>query len=535
MWLHLWSSHLFVMNQVSSFHWTDIEKMTFSSTQIEICEMKESRKTNVEILAHFSLHSVANIYTSVKSTMCGNIWKPGEDVGGRPSYLSDIDTILFENHISKSCFDLQCLNTKQAMQIIMDLKQQRYERAKFIANLCCQNASMTINYQKIINELCPFFPSPSWLTNFCQSKDIYLKSPNTLEDARKYYCNTTTISNFFNTHGHLLANKDPRLIFNADESSSMSSKKFKALTLNRKNICTVTVSAKEPHISGVFCYNAAGFKLKPMIILPGLKKLPSELTLFNAFFTSQKSGWMTNKLFISFCIYFVCCINEYRLTLPKNIQNDRIILLVDNHPSRCNSYAIEFLARHNIDLLTFPPHTTHVIQPFDVCVAGPLKTAMSSFKVSNLTKSIAQSFPNEAQRIRYLTISSILNSWYSISSELLRKSFEATGICPLNRLIPLNNRLTNRVVHPAPPGRRANFSIGCKLLTSPPMRIALYNKQNNAQIISINQIFCPTYKDFYDYLYQDDIAQGLNLQNFPPLLITTAPGKYEDAFYDYHK
>ena len=218
--------------------------------------------------------------------MSGNIWEPGKDLGGRPSYLSDIDTILFENHISRSCFDIQCLNTKEAMQIILELKRQRYERTKLVADLCCQNVDMTTNYQKIINESCPSYPSPSWLTNFGQSKDIYLKCPNTLEDARNYYCNTTTISNFFNTHSYLFINKDPRLIFNADESSSMSSRKFKALTLNRKNICTVTVSTIEPHISGVFCYNAAGFKLNPMIILPGLKKLQSKLSLFNAFFTS---------------------------------------------------------------------------------------------------------------------------------------------------------------------------------------------------------------------------------------------------------
>ena len=123
------------MNQIADFHWTDVEKMTLSSTQIEICEMKKSRKTNVEIITKFSLHSVANIYTSVKSTMSGNIWEPGKDLGGRPSYLSDVDTILFENHISRSCFDLQCLNTKEAMQIILELKQQRYERAKLIADL----------------------------------------------------------------------------------------------------------------------------------------------------------------------------------------------------------------------------------------------------------------------------------------------------------------------------------------------------------------------------------------------------------------
>lgn len=190
----------------------------------------------------------------------------------------------------------------------------------------------------------------------------------------------------------MLINKDPRLIFNADEPSSVSSKKFKALTLNKKGPCTVSVSAKEPHISAVYCYNEAGFNLRPFIILTGLKNIPSELTLLNGFFASQKSGWMTNKLFVSFCIYFVCNVNNYRLSLPQNIRNEKIILLVDNHPSRCNSWAIEFLARHNIDLLTFPPHATHVLQPFDVCITGPLKTRLASLKTSELTRKYCTRF-----------------------------------------------------------------------------------------------------------------------------------------------
>ena len=131
-----------------------------------------------------------------------------------------------------------------------------------------------------------------------------------MDDDRKFYCNVQTIEDFFSKHGHLLYKKDPRLVFNTDESSSVSSKKFKAITLNEKGPCTVTVSAKELHISAVYCYNAAGFKLKPLIILPGLKNLSSELTLLNGFFASQKSGWMTSKLFVSFCIFFVCNINN---------------------------------------------------------------------------------------------------------------------------------------------------------------------------------------------------------------------------------
>lgn len=163
--------------------------------------MKKGRETNQEIMTKFSLNSNANINTSIKATMYGNAWEPREDPGGRRSFLSDVDTVIFENKISHSCFDLQCLSTKHAMQIIMDLKEERYNRAKFIANLRCQNASMTINYQRIINELYPTFPSDSWLTNFCNSNDIFLKSPDTLENVRSI----TVISKQLETSSMLIA------------------------------------------------------------------------------------------------------------------------------------------------------------------------------------------------------------------------------------------------------------------------------------------------------------------------------------------
>lgn len=140
--------------------------------------MKYGKKANQEIITKFSLNSNSNIYASVKSTKSCDTWKLRVDQGGRPSYLSNADVVLFESKISHSCYDLECLSIKQAMQIIVELEQERYERDKFIANLCCQNISMTPIYQKIINELCPTFPSESWLTNFCNSNNIFLKPPD---------------------------------------------------------------------------------------------------------------------------------------------------------------------------------------------------------------------------------------------------------------------------------------------------------------------------------------------------------------------
>ncbi|KAK8881440.1 hypothetical protein M9Y10_004176 [Tritrichomonas musculus] len=103
------------MNQISAFQWTEVEKKFFTETQVEIFEMKYGKKANQEIITKFSLNSNSNIYASVKSTKSCDTWKLRVDQGGRPSYLSNADVVLFESKISHSCYDLECLSIKQAM------------------------------------------------------------------------------------------------------------------------------------------------------------------------------------------------------------------------------------------------------------------------------------------------------------------------------------------------------------------------------------------------------------------------------------
>lgn len=70
----------------------------------------------------------------------------------------------------------------------------------------------------------------------------------------------------------------------------------------------------------------------------------------------------------------VCKLSYYRLSLPDEIRNDRILLLVDGHPSRYNYEAALILYLFDIDLVLIAPHTSHLLQAFDVAISAPLKT-----------------------------------------------------------------------------------------------------------------------------------------------------------------
>ena len=133
---------------------------------------------------------------------------------------------------------------------------------------------------RLIRSLDVYVPSESWLTHFCQANNINLKNPITLEAARRKYCNVGYIRNFFISHRELLMNTPPHLIWNADETSSESSRKYKVLITDfiKDPICPDTKYFNR--VTTVLCVNALGQKIDPFVIVPSLKNLPFELMGF---------------------------------------------------------------------------------------------------------------------------------------------------------------------------------------------------------------------------------------------------------------
>ena len=137
--------------------------------------------------------------------------------------------------------------------------------------------------------------------------------------------------------------------------------------------------------------------------------------------------------------------------ISKNSQ----LFLLQTITAHINAFASLCFKLHNIILLTLPAHCTHVMQPFDVGVASVLKSKMSSLKYNKSIKENANKCNFAAAKARYLTISSIIQAWNEVPMEVLKKSFEATGISPFNS-----------VYHPPHEKRREYFKTCCQELTS---------------------------------------------------------------------
>jgi DDE superfamily endonuclease len=51
------------------------------------------------------------------------------------------------------------------------------------------------------------------------------------------------------------------------------------------------------------------------------------------------------------------------------------MLVVDGHDSYITTQALQFCVQNKIILLCLPPHATHMLQPLDVSVFGPVALA----------------------------------------------------------------------------------------------------------------------------------------------------------------
>lgn len=84
----------------------------------------------------------------------------------------------------------------------------------------------------------------------------------------------------------------------------------------------------------------------------------------------SKKGWINEELFIVWLKHFV----KITCATPDN----PILLLLDNHSSHCTLASFEYCRVNGIVMLSFPPHTSHKLQPLDLTVFGSLKKSYSN-------------------------------------------------------------------------------------------------------------------------------------------------------------
>lgn len=145
--------------------------------------------------------------------------------------------------------------------------------------------------------------------------------------------------------------------------------------------------------------SADGTRLPPYILYKGVHLYLrwTENGPAGAAYGVSKSGWMKADNFLEwFTKIFVPSVDHLLKTGP-------VLLFVDGHKSHLSLPLLKIAREKGVHLYCLPPHCTHVLQPLDVGVYGPIKQEwkkiLREFKLTTMAATvIKEAFPGMQAR-----------------------------------------------------------------------------------------------------------------------------------------
>ncbi|RKK17109.1 hypothetical protein BFJ66_g18038, partial [Fusarium oxysporum f. sp. cepae] len=288
-----------------------------------------------------------------------------------------------------------------------------------------------------------------WLQSFMdRNKEVKTLPGKSMDSDRYNGASTELIKAFF----MLLSMPAVRIVkqknrYNVDEVGMMEGIGLNGLFLGCKDKKSVLIRqpGSRSWITILECISATGKVLRPLVIFKGKtvqqQHFPEKLDFLEDWeFTCSEKGWTNNHMALIWLkTVFIPS------TKPENPKEPRLLIL-DGHGSHMTEDFLFECYNNNIFVLFLPAHASHVLQPLDVAVFGPLKRAYRKF-LSDLA-SVADS-----SHIGKITF---LYTYDKARKEAITKlnalaGWKATGLWPVNLAkVLMNPMVTQPPKTPAP-------------------------------------------------------------------------------------
>ena len=160
---------------------------------------------------------------------------------------------------------------------------------------------------------------------------------------------------------------NPSKIFNCDKFGlSLDHTPSSVIAVRGQKHSQAVTSGKKKQTTVLACFNAASQALPPLVIL-GRKSLNPDLSkneVPGAMYGLNSKGWMDSEIFLNWFTHHF---------LVHSPSSRPILLVLDDHSTHYNP---SFVRRAAEEMIVFclPPNTTHLTQPLDKGIFGPLKT-----------------------------------------------------------------------------------------------------------------------------------------------------------------
>lgn len=367
-----------------------------------------ARKVRNENLTIYKASKLANVpYNSLKRFLRDN-----EDLAhyemrklGRPFALP----AELEQMVLKYVIDMQELGFGLT---VMQVRKLAYDLAESVKRQHMLNAEKRI-------------ASKWWWCKFKERYNLCLRVPENLSAYRASMSNPVIIQDYFHKLDNLLTKlnikDEPSRIWNVDETGlSFVVKPNKVVCqIGKRYVYKRTYAEKGQTQTLVGCASADGCFIPPFVIFKGIRWNDS---LKNNCFPNGQThispkGWITAELFLKWFRFFI-----------NTIPNERpVVLLMDSHSSHIGPEVISLAKENQIYLMTFPAHTSHLLQPLDVGVYRSLKLNWSKQLNDYMVQHPIEK-PTRTNFYELFTPAFIA----SFSKDNIVNAFRKAGACPIN-------------------------------------------------------------------------------------------------------
>lgn len=182
------------------------------------------------------------------------------------------------------------------------------------------------------------------------------------------------------------------------------------------------MNSDKENLTTLICVNASGVVAPPLTIYK-FQRLPKsyvESAPKGWSLGISDSGWMTAKNFYE---YFA---NVFHPWLVEHHYQFPIIVFLDGHSSHLSLQLSKFCRDKEIIIVCLPPNTTHLMQPLDVAVFGPMK--------KNWRKKVRQFCFEHGHEISKQDVPTVLSEVLATEStaENIKSGFRKCGLVPFD-------------------------------------------------------------------------------------------------------